>query len=569
MRRSTLRDRLWLYGAGLLVAVAVLAPLAGPGYVLGYDMVFVPRQPLRAELIAPGDALPRAVPLDALVSLATQVVPGWLLQRLLLAGILLFAAVGAGRLVPGRRRLTVLVAAVGYAWTPYLAERLLIGQWGLLLAYAALPWLVRAAIALRAGQPGALPRLVLAAVPAAVTPTGGVIAAGLTAALLLGRTRRRAAALACAAVLLLNAPWLVAALVTSADGRSDPAGVLAFAARGSDWSGVLGSLAGTGGIWNAETTLPSRASLLTPIGTLVIVVLAAYGARLLHRRWPGGVALRLAGAAAAGFLLACAPVLPGGVAALEWLVSAVPGGGLLRDGQKFLMPYALLLAVAAALGAERLADRLDAALQRSPAGASDDRLAGRSVLLGALLLPVLLMPDLAYGAGGRLRPAQYPADWDVVAARVAADPGEVLSLPLSAYRAYDWNHGRTVLDPLPRYLDADVLVDDTLMVGEYVVSGENPRMAALRAGLAAGEPVAATGVRWVVVQRAYGAGVPPEQLAGLRTVHAGPDLILLSNDAVPAIDGGDTFWPVTGACALALAVALVAISGLRWKPTAW
>ena len=128
------------------------------------------------------------MPLDALVSLASQAVPGWLLQRLVLAGMLLFAAVGAGRLVPGRRRLTVLVvAAVGYAWTPYLAERLLIGQWGLLLAYAALPWLVRAAIALRAGRPGALPRLVLAAAPAAVTPTGGVIAAGLTAALLLGR----------------------------------------------------------------------------------------------------------------------------------------------------------------------------------------------------------------------------------------------------------------------------------------------------------------------------------------------------------------------------------------------
>ena len=43
------------------------------------------------------------------------------------------------RLVPTGRTLPKVVGAFAYAWTPYLAERLLLGQWGLLLAYAALP----------------------------------------------------------------------------------------------------------------------------------------------------------------------------------------------------------------------------------------------------------------------------------------------------------------------------------------------------------------------------------------------------------------------------------------------
>jgi len=136
--------------------VVVLAPLARAGYVLRYDMVFVPRQPLRWDLLAPGGTLPRAVPQDALVSLSALVAPGWLVQRLVLAGLLAAAAIGAGRLVPARRGLTRVVAAIGYAWTPFLAERLLIGQWGLLVCYAAMPWLIRAARDVRLGRPGAV-----------------------------------------------------------------------------------------------------------------------------------------------------------------------------------------------------------------------------------------------------------------------------------------------------------------------------------------------------------------------------------------------------------------------------
>ncbi|MCG5440400.1 DUF3367 domain-containing protein [Micromonospora foliorum] len=565
------RDTLPLYAVSAAVTVLVLAPLAAPGYALLYDMVFVPRQPLTWDLVAPAQSLPRAVPMDALVSLVTQLVPGWLVQRLALAGAVFLAAVGAGRLVPTDRRSVRLFAAVAYAWTPYLAERLLIGQWGLLLAYAALPWLVRAALDLRAGRDGALARVVLAAAPAAITPTGGLIALGTVLVLTSDRMRARRSLLvsermhplrsrqALAAVGVLNAPWVVAALVTGAGGSSDPAGVAAFAARSENWAGPLVALAGTGGIWSAQATPASRAAPLVPVATVVLLVLAGVGAGLLRRRLPPGGAARLAVLAGAGCLLAAFGVLPGGDALLRWAVVHLPGAGLLRDGQKFLAPYALLLVVCAALGAERLVARVD----REVAGV---------ILVGLLFLPVAVLPDLAFGGVGRLRPVSYPAEWQRVAEYVDEEPGEVLALPLSAYRAYSWNPGRVVLDPAPRYLPGTVLTDDTLRVGDVAVAGENPRVRELRRALAEGRPVSTTGVRWVLVQHEVSGEVDPQVLGGLVRVHDGPFLTLYRNPATVRESGGS--GPARLAVVVALGAALLvviaaAVSALHRRPTAW
>ncbi|MEU4419838.1 hypothetical protein AB0F81_04380 [Actinoplanes sp. NPDC024001] len=513
--------RLVPHAVAALVTAVVLAPLALPGYVLRYDMVFVPRQPLNWEMIAPADALPRAVPLDAVVSAANLLVPGWLLQRVALVAVVYLAALGAARLLPTARTMPRVVAALAYAWTPYLAERLLLGQWALLLAYAALPWLVSAARDLRAGRPGALARLVLAAAPAALTPTGGLIAL-LTVAVLLP-LRSRVTALAVAAVAALNAPWLLAALASAAGGSSDPEGVAMFAARAENWAGSWLALAGTGGIWNAQTVPASRSSVLVPVVTVLLLAVAVPGLRELRRRWPGG-ADRLFVLAAGGFVLAAAGATGPTVAALEWLVVHVPGAGLLRDGQKFLIPYALVVALGFALGAELLADRL--ARRFEPA-------AGRVLLAGAMLLPVVVMPDLAFGGAGALRPVRYPADWDAVAARVAAVPGEVLSLPFEGYQRYDWTRGVVVRDPAPRYLDAPVLMNDALRVGTVTVDGESPRATAAQALLAEGRPAAELGVRWVLVRKGAVAGPPAGVLTGLRLVHDGPYLQLWENPAAP------------------------------------
>ncbi|MEI8080280.1 MAG: hypothetical protein WCI74_00335, partial [Actinomycetes bacterium] len=129
-----------------------------------------------------------------------------------------------------------------------------------------------------------------------------------------------------------------------------------------------------------------------------------------------------------------------------WIVTSVPGGGILRDGQKWLAPLALLLALSAPLGLSRLTDRV-----REPAG--------RTVILAGLaIVPIAVLPDLAGGLFGRLSPVAYPDGWQVVRSAIAdGPPGDAISLPWSSFRRYPWNANRTVLDPVPRFMTRTVV----------------------------------------------------------------------------------------------------------------
>ena len=237
------------------------------------------------------------------------------------------------------------------------------GQWALLAGYAALPWALRAAADLRRGARGAAARLTVATAVGAVSPTGGLLTAGLAAAVLAwpgaGRSGRNLAGYL-ALSLVLNAPWLVPGLLRPGGAGSDPAGVDAFAARAENWSGTVGSLLGLGGIWNAEVVPPSRQTVVAPVLTALLLLLAGAGWPRLRRGWDRPVTSALAATAAGGLVLALVGTGRVGRAVLCPRMEQVSGAGLLRDGQKFLAPLALLVAVGAGLGAEVLFDRLPA-----------------------------------------------------------------------------------------------------------------------------------------------------------------------------------------------------------------
>jgi hypothetical protein len=498
------------------VAVVVTAPALAPGFVLLRDMVFVPRQDLDLDALGLGGTLPRAVPVDAVMAVLTAVVPGQLVQKIVLVGLVYAAVLGAARLVPGgpdgRRGSAGAVAGLVYGWSPYLAERLLMGQWTHLLAFAALPWIARAALRLRAGQPRALPRLVLCAVPAALSPTGALLAAGVVLALVRGRALLQAGgALACLAL-----PWVVAGVLHPAGGGSDPGGVPAFAARAEHWGGAVLSVVGTGGIWNVDAMPASRSSPVAPLVTVLLVALAVAGWQGTLWRGPGRALLVLGGA---GLVLACAGAVPGVADLLGAVVREVPGAGLLRDGQKWAAWWALALAVGAGAGTRRLTR---AVAQR--AGGE----AGRVVGVAFLLLPVVAVPDLAWGAAGRLDTVAYPADWQRARELIAADdrPGDVLVLPFASYRAFGWNDDRTVIDPAPRWLDRPTVVDDVLVVDGRPVEGEDRRARAVGAALDDPGRLADLGIGWVLVERGTPGPPVPEEIGRLPVVLDGQDLRL-------------------------------------------
>ena len=544
----------------LVVALLVTGPALAPGFVLLRDMVFVPRQDVDLDALGLGGALPRAVPVDAFMGLLTAVVPGAWAQKILLIAAIYLAVLGAARLVPpdadGRRGAAAGVAGLVYGWSPYVAERLLIGHWSLLLGFAALPWIARAAVLLRTGAPGALPRLVLACAPAALTPTGALLAGGVVLAVV----GRRRAIQAGAVVLVLALPWVVAGALQPHAGVSDPAGVPAFAARGEGWGGPLLSALGTGGLWDADAVPASRTSVLVPLITVVLLALAGWG-------WAsGGVRqgpLRgLLPLGVLGVLLACAGTIPGVVDLLETAVHTVPGAGLLRDGQKWTAWWALALALGAGLGARRLAERASGRLGPT---------AGRVLAVGALLLPVVALPDLAWGVGGRLEPVQYPADWQRVRAVLATDrhPGDVLVLPFGAYRVFAWNDDRLQLDPAPRWLPRPTVTDDTLVVSGSVVTGEDQRARA--AGAAAGDParLARMGIGWVLVERGTPGRPVPAAVSALPLVVDGPALDLYRVPGAVRPPGPApvrvTLVVVAHACALG-AVAAAAL-WILWRPS--
>lgn len=498
----------------LALSLAVTAPLLAPGYLLLRDAVSTPRSYLNDAALGLTEAAPRALPQDFAVALASHLLDGGVVVKALLIVGLWLAGWGAAHLaavvVPAAGLPGQFVAATLASWNPYVAERLVQGHWSLLVGYGCLPWVAAAVLRLRFGDGEATPWLVLFWIAlAGLTPTGLMLASTVALVSCLapgtGHSRRRCAATTLGAAVCGALPWLVAPMLTVSLSLTQ-AGVPEFAARAEPGLGTLGSLAGLGGIWNGQAVPDSRTTLFAVVGTAVLLAVVAVGVPTALRR--PGVAPLLALAVVAVVAPALMATGPG-LAAVEAVVRAVPGLGVLRDGQKWV---ALALPGYAAAGAAAVLPLA----RRVPLGVT-----AAVCCLGL----VAVLPDLAWGVGGKVTSVRYPQGWTTAAALINADPRPVAVLPPDSMRQYPWAGDAPVLDPLPRWVSADVLTTGDLNIGGQTVPGEGARAREVQRLVLAGagaEELARAGVGWVVVEGGRPAGPRLE----LPVAFADDDLVL-------------------------------------------
>lgn len=448
-------------------------PLLGPGYLLLRDAVSTPRSYLSDAALGLTEAAPRALPQDFLLAAVSPVVDGGVVVKVLLVAGLWLAGWGAARLVavvlPDTGMAGQCVAVTLAIWNPYVAERLLQGHWSLLVGYGCLPWV--AAAVFRANWPA----LVFWIAVAGLTPTGLLLAAIVALVCVRGW---RPAGLVIAASAAAALPWLTASVLAESLSGTASGGVPAFAARAEPGLGTLGSLAGLAGIWNGQAVPGSRTSLFALFATVGLLAVVAVGLPAVLRVREARPLLVLALVAVLlPALLATGP----GLALLETVIRTVPGLGVLRDGQKWVA-LALPGYVLAAAGVARHGRAV-------------------AVVCGAALIAVL--PDLAWGVGGQLRAVHYPPGWTAVAAMINADPRPVAVLPVDSMRQFAWAGPAPVLDPLPRWVSADVWSSGDLLIGGKTVPGEGTRGREVTAMLLDGasrDRLADAGVGWVVAE---------------------------------------------------------------------
>jgi hypothetical protein len=525
-------------GYALLLALLVVGPLLKPGYLLLRDAVSTPQSYLSDSALGL-TAAPRATPQDFAVALASHVVDGGVVAKALLVVGLWLAGWGAARLVvtalPCAGAAGQFVAITLAIWNPYVAERLLQGHWSLLVGYGCLPWVATAMLKLRADDAGWLGVFGLAFwfAVAGLTPTGLLLAA--TVALVCvtapgaGRPRWLCAAVTLSAALVAALPWLTASVLGSSltsHTAANPLGVNAFAPRAEPGLGTLFSLASLGGIWNGEAVPASRTTLFAVSSALVLLGVVVAGLPAVARR-RAVVPLLVLGAVSV--LVPAALATGPGLHVLRAVVDAAPGFGVLRDGQKWValaMPGYTLAGAGAVVTLRRW-------------------LRPAQTALVCCLALILALPDLAWGVWGKVEPVHYPPGWAAVASAINADPRTVAVLPAGTMRRFVWSGPAPVLDPLPRWVRADVLTTGDLAISGMTVPGEGNHARAIQDLLLSGpdpSALAPAGVGWLVVESdsAGDMGAAGRTLDALSPVYRDDDLALyrIRGDTAGASAGG-------------------------------
>jgi hypothetical protein len=441
---------------GLLVGLLVVLPWVAGGYVLLLDWVSGP-----SSTISPGlyglsdnalDAMPWRLGIEAMRTVFGAQATSWLIVLLPFP----IAAAGAAHLMR-MGRLPSYAAAIAAVCTPVVVDRVMAGHVAYLLGISLLPWLLSSALNARTQQRWFSARTAgWYALAIAVSPhmawIGGMVLLLVT---LLPRMSARdvvrllLTGLAAAAIYSYAAVVVLSGVPTLRIGSAD----LEAFATASGPGGILPTVLTLQGFWrdwDNQVRLvlgPAFWLLVAAVGAVIVLGLVGM-LRQGNRRGRLAVAFIVVGA-----ILAAGTQGPFGWL-YQWAFDTVPLFTTMREPAKWLALVQLGYVIGFAAGVQALqtSARVPAALRRP-------------LPVVAMLLPLAVLPALAWGLGGRVSTTEYPAGWAAAAARLDPAPARLLFLPWHGYQPFAFTQDRTVATPAGAYFPGSVLSSSAVEVG--------------------------------------------------------------------------------------------------------
>ena len=442
----------------IVLAFLITGPLLVPrGYILALDTAWGPHYVFN-NLSNP--ASPSRVVISSLMLGLRTVLGAELAQSVFLLAILFLVGWGMYTALPIKRWAAKYFAGTLYLLNPFVYDRLMSGQWLLLLGYALLPFAVQALYRLMQ-QPGSRQALIVAAWWLAMTLCsfhylfifGLVFLVGWGIALLSAVDKRRVAFHWVAALgwyVLFNLFWLILALVSAGDAQFvDKTHAFTFATHsdilGSPWISVLWlqGFFGQKGVQLASQN-PLVAGLFLPL-----IGLAVYGTvRAIKNPAWRDLTVTLMVSAYLAIVLAVGVASAGSRTFYLWLFDYLPGFTAMREPQKFVALLALFYAIFGAYGLVTLFDRFRQAWQRT-----------LLVAIAAGLIVVQVLPMLN-GVSGQLHRTDYPIGWYRVRDTINESPdGKILVLPWQLYFKLPFAYtDKVIANPAPAVFDRPTYV---------------------------------------------------------------------------------------------------------------
>lgn len=433
----------WPY---LLVSICVLGPLLQPGYVLTMDMVFVPHPPIPEEVNA-------SFPFYVLLHYLSYVVPGDVLQKIILLSVLFFAGVGMHRLVVSLpiiklSRTAAVGASLFYMLNPFVYERLMMGQFAVVAGYALLPFVVLSLHGFfeeptwrRTWQLMVLIFVVSILSIHTLVPVG---IAGLLFGIAAWRNWRTFCPKLAAGLfglVIASGYWIIPTLMES---NTIAAALTTDSTRAFSTQGGIFSLLRLQGFWAEYRGLFRMPEELTPLPglwqTAVWVTLVAGIVRAWHK-WREGA------------------ILYGAMIVIGCVVAIIGFGSMYREPHKIMTLAALGMSVLMAVGADGWLTN------------SSKRL--RSVYAKRVFIctvPLLLGLGMFWGFSGQLSSRAYPPEWYALNEMMKglSDDKSAVFVPWHLYQRYSFSP-RLVANPAATFFE-----------GRKVIVSNDPEFAGVR-----------------------------------------------------------------------------------------